>query len=88
MFIKLFKLVISVFWLAELANLFQLFEEPVSQTLHIASVIVLLTHGVQVLMFNKLLESRSVSGKYNKVQVILFGFVHIRELLTQNQPSD
>ncbi len=83
--IFLLKIAISLFWLAELANLFQVFNEPFAKTLHIASIVVLALHVFELMIFNKLINESSNDAKRQKLMVLFFGFVHLRTLMNKQK---
>lgn len=72
---KIAKAALVLFWLAALVNLLLPFAEPLSRL----AGIILLVHVVEALMFNSRIQARP-NPWLERLQVLLFGFVHIRSL--------
>lgn len=76
---KFAKALLALFWLAALVNLLMPFPEPLGGRLGALAGIILLAHVVEMLLFNRLLQARPQPW-LERLQVLLFGFVHLRTL--------
>ncbi|AOE86892.1 hypothetical protein THL1_4344 [Pseudomonas sp. TCU-HL1] len=70
---------LAMFWLVALFNLIYPFGEPLHQPLLLAAGAILLAHVGETVLFNRRLKARPFPW-VERLQVLLFGFLHLRGL--------
>ncbi len=78
--LRFFKVVIGVFWGLVLISLFQVFPAQVASLLGWAGVVILLVHVIEVALFTRDFAQLYIEPKFERLQVLLFGIVHLSEL--------
>lgn len=76
LFLRIGKVLALLFWTLILVSLLVSFAQPFGLFLHVAGVVVLLVHGVELLLFKARLEQRPRLW-LERLQVLLFGAFHV-----------
>ncbi|QEY64376.1 DUF1145 domain-containing protein [Metapseudomonas lalkuanensis] len=78
-FLSFAKGALAMFWLVALLNLAYPFGEPLHRPLLLAAGAILLAHVGEAVLFNRKLKARPYPW-LERLQVLLFGFLHLRGL--------
>lgn len=81
------KGVIGAFWLLVLVSLFSVFSEPVTRLLGWAGAVIFFVHLVEVALFTRDFGQHYPEPKFERLQVLLFGIVHLSELKIKSLPK-
>ena len=70
---------LAMFWLMALLNIIYPFGEPLHRPLLLLTGVLLLAHAGEALLFNNRLKQQAFPW-LERMQVLLFGFLHLRGL--------
>ncbi|MRI34510.1 hypothetical protein EOPP23_16105 [Endozoicomonas sp. OPT23] len=78
------KLVVIVFWVTAIFNLFAPLAEPMGRVLHIAAPAMLVMHALECFFFNRRFTAMGKPlSSSDKWMVIVFGGFHLMKLMKQ-----
>ncbi|NQD93563.1 DUF1145 domain-containing protein [Pseudomonas sp. CrR25] len=70
------KVLAALFWGVVLANLLSPFAQPFALLLHVAGVLILLVHGLELVLFKAHVDGSPRPG-LERVHILLFGIFHL-----------